>query len=375
MKPLNHRLAILAIVLLITFNITSAQKVLLTLPQDERILYAESYLSLFDSNQGLQVCTIDEQGMFYLHKNGKKQGPYEDVEEVMMLIEYPGDEDYYNDQQGDNLINQANNMDYVSMGDDGNIYITAKGIKSGPFSSVKDLYFTAGGNAYMGVVSRPQDDYTLPPAYLLIRSGQSDIELEGEPFDLKVSPGVKSGILATVSEEIPEIDYNLINEQNEKMMEMARKLEEGEVSMEQLQKFVEEREKMEKQMRQSTKDFYVYTTRGEVFGPYKSDVFSGDNPAYGYNSGERWHMLADGRLYLNGMTDLDLGGYSHITGLWWSAKSNTFAYSTYESIVFSSGESYPAPLEIKVVEEGGLTILKWLTLEDEKRFVLYEKSL
>lgn len=347
----------------------------MTIPQDERILYAESYLSLFDRNQGLQVCTIDEQGMFYLHKEGKKQGPFEDVEEVMMLIEYLDDEEYYDDLQEDVPVNEANNMDYVSMGDDGNIYIQASGKKSGPYSSVKDLYFTPDKNNYIGVVSKPQEDYSRPPTCLLIRSGQPDIELKGEPYDLKVSPEVKSGIVATVSEKRQEIDYDLINEQNEKMMEMARKLEEGEVSMEQLQKFVEERENMEKQMRQATKDFFVYTTGGKVYGPYRSDIFNEDNPGYGFNSGERWHMVADGRLYLGGMNDFDLGSYSHITDLWWSGKSDNFAYSTYESIVFSSGESYPAPLEMKVVEEKGQTILKWLTLEDKRRFVLYEKSL
>jgi len=43
-----------------------AQKVLLTLPQGEQILYAESSLSMFDTEGGLQVCTGNNKGQYFV---------------------------------------------------------------------------------------------------------------------------------------------------------------------------------------------------------------------------------------------------------------------------------------------------------------------
>jgi hypothetical protein len=43
--------------------------------------------------------------------------------------------------------------------------------------------------------------------------------------------------------------------------------------------------------------------------------------------------------------------------------------------VFSTGQTFPLPIEIKVLEENGQTVLKWLTFENESKFVYYQKTL
>ena len=339
-------------------------------------MYAESYLSFFDTDEGIQVCTVDQNGSYYLYRNSKKQGPFKDIGDAVDQLVYQEDEEYLDDWMNGRPENQNHNEEYISVDEASNsYYITVDGKKSGPYYFVKDFFLQPGGKGFIAVVGMLQDDYSQPPKYMLISSGMPGIEMKGEPSELRVSRSVKSAVVTTVFEERPEIDMDALNKQNEKIMEMAKRMEEGEMSMEEMQKFAAEMDNMNKQARQTTKEYYVYTLDGKVFGPAKKDYFNSNNPGFGINSGERWHLLADGKLYLGGLPATELGEHKRIMKLWWSETGNNYAYRTNNSLVFSSGQSFPAPVELKGVKENGQYILKWLSLEDGRKFVLYQKAL
>jgi len=376
MKQINLKITALVVVLFSISNFSTAQKILLTVPQDEKILYAESYLSFFYTDEGIQVCTVDQNGAYYLYRNSKKQGPFKDINDAVDQIVYQEDEDYLDDWMNGRPENQNRNRDYISIdGVSNRYYINFNGKKSGPYYFVKDFFLQPGGKGFIAVVAMLQDDYSQPPKYMLISSGKPGIEMKGEPSELRVSRSVKSAVVTTMFEERPEIDMDALNKQNEKIMEMAKRMEEGEMSMEEMQKFAAEMDNMNKQTKQATKEYYVYTLDGKVFGPGKKNYFSSNNPGFGINSGERWHLLADGKLYMGGLPAADLGDHKRIIKLWWSEKGNNYAYSTSNSLVFSSGQSFPAPVELKGVEENGQYVLKWLNLQDGRKFVLYQKAL
>jgi hypothetical protein len=348
-----------------------AQKVLLTLAAGEQLLYAESSLSLFDTDGGLQVCASNSNGQYFVYKNNNKLGPYSDLQKVAGLIEYP--DEFVNDDNSNMLVNEAYNENFVSMDENGNSYITFGNKKWGPYSLVKDLYLSKQNQKFWAVVVLPQTDYTKPLQYQLIGSSAQAVNIKGEPYDLKVNKDLSMATLAAKHEIRGEVDVAALNKYNEELEKLMAEMGD-ELDMDKLAEMVNEMGKLGEQSQLQATDFYVYSSKGSGHGPFKTMLIGEKNPAFCSSEGSNWYFIADGFLYKNGsktasLTDTD------INKIWWSANAQSYAYSTYEKLVFSSGEQYPFPLEMKTVNENGKTTLKWLALEDGHKFVLYSKTL
>jgi hypothetical protein len=365
----------IAIFTFFILNSAISQKILYSLPHGEQLLYAESFLAFFDSQEGIQVCTTDEQGRFYVFKNNRKLGPFNDLDEATGLIVWP--DDWHDDYPGSGAImNQAYNDDYVTWdNNEGCNYIKAGNKRLGPFQSVKDLYVSPDGKNYIAIVAEIDPDYTYPPEYQLISATNPGIKLKGEPNELHVSRSVKSGVVSTRFEKTEDIDMDVYNEQQAMMEKMITDWENEEFSLDELMELSMQINEINSMAEESTREYYVYLCDNKVFGPFTTELYGSLNPGFGINSGERWHMVADGKLYINGNHVMDVEEGTVISDFWWSLSGNNYAYSTYESIVFSTGESFPYPLEVKAVEENGKTVIKWLSLENEKDFIFYQKTL
>jgi hypothetical protein len=366
MLAINYLKYILASILILNLCVANTQEVLLTLKHGEELLYEESYLTLFDSKYGLQVCTIDQEGRYYVYINNQRKGPFLKLQDATDLINYTG----YDSNSGNDPKNQAYNEKLITMDDEGNVYITINRKRFGPYRSVQDLYVAANGIDYMAVVSKVDNMYKYPPDYLLISSSQPEIPLRGEPYELKVNQSVKNGVIATRVENSENTDMEEVYKQLERIAELAELMEAEEIT---LQQYINEISTIGSQAESNSHEYYVYADNNLVFGPYSINYFSSQVPGYGVNSGDRWHMVAGGKLYISGKPVSDSDDF--ILDFYWSKTGNNYAYRTYNSIIFSSGQSYPYPVEIKAVEENGKTVLKWLTFEDESRFVLYQKAL
>jgi hypothetical protein len=356
----------LALILIFNLSAANTQEVLLTLPHGEELLYEESYLTLFEVKNGLQVCTIDKEGHYYVYMNNLRHGPFFKLQDATELINYTG----YDSNSGNDPKNKAYDEDLVSMDDEGDVYITINQKRSGPYRSVQDLYVSANGIDYMAVVSKIDKMYKYPPDYLLIGSSHPDVPLRGEPYELKVNQSVKNGVVATRIENSENTDMEAVYKQLERIAELAELMEAEKISM---QQYINEMTIIGSQAESNSHEYYVYTDNKQVLGPYSINYFSSQVPGYGVNSGDRWHMVAGGKLYISGKPVKDFDDF--IVDFYWSKTGNNYAYQTYDSIFFSSGESYSFPVEIKAVEEKGKTVLKWLTFENESKFVLYQKTL
>ena len=347
----------------------SAQKVLLTLPAGEQLLYPESSLTMFDKEGGLQVCTVDQQGKFYIYKNNNKIGPFLNAQKAANQISFP---DYDQHDEKGQAINQNYNSEFVLWDDAGNSYIKFGEKQIGPFRFIKELFIAPNGKSFIAVVAEPGPDANGNTRFQFLCSNGKTIELTGEPLDLKVDQTVQFAVVASRVEKTSQANLDASKNYNSKIEELIAKMGEGELSMEQLVKYSEELNKLQEQSQsQKTESYQVFTSTGEIFGPFQSYI----EPGFGYNGGTKWYMYADGKLYISGKPVKEIKDYNSITGFWWSKNGNNYAYRTGESIVFSSGQTYSNPIEIKVVEENGQTILKWLTFENESKFVFYQKTL
>jgi hypothetical protein len=56
-----------------------------------------------------------------------------------------------------------------------------------------------------------------------------------------------------------------------------------------------------------------------------------------------------------------------------SADGKTYAMYDYQQIAFSDGQKFPPPLAIVVFDRNGRTIFKWVTLENKKDLVVYQR--
>jgi hypothetical protein len=134
----------------------------------------------------------------------------------------------------------------------------------------------------------------------------------------------------------------------------------------------------EKQKNAGPPKAYVYTNGGKKFGPFPASGIHDKNPAFCKSGGANWYMVIDNTLYINGVKVKQFS-YDDVTAstcnVWLSADGKRYAIITYRKILFSDGSSYAAPLKMDTENKEGKTILKWISLENEKDLVAYSKEL
>lgn len=348
-----------------------AQKVLLTLPRGEQILYAESSLALFDTEGGLQVCTSNGNGQYFFYKNNKKLGPFSDLQKVASLIEYP--DNYAYDENTGMPVNEAYNENIVSYDENGNSYIAFGTKEYGPFSQVKDLYLSKQNQKFWAVVALPQTDYTKPPQFQLIGSSAQAIEIKGEPYDLKVNKDLSMALVASRYELRGDVDIDAMNKYTQELEKMMAEMGD-ELDMEKLAEMSKKMEKLAAQNQVQNIEYHVYTSELKHFGPFSTMYPGQTNPSFCSSENPNWYCIADGFLYKNGTKTATLNN-SDINQIWWSNNGQNFAFSTYDKLVFSNGEQYAYPIEIKVENKNEQITLKWLALEEGVKFLLFTKNL
>ena len=363
------KLLTITIMALLLYSTLSAQKVLLTIAPDEDLLYAESNLALFDMNGTLQVCTTDGQGNYFVYKNNKKTGPYNDVQKAVNQIDFP-ENDFSQDAPGPDPVNEAFNEQWVNVDESGRLFLKAGNKKLGPFSNVKDLYFSPDKQRYVAVVSKLTTDYSAATQYEIISSDNAGFTIPGEPSDLKTDRMLTTAVVLCKTGKNDAEQASAMERYNKKMEEVAVKLGQEDLSIEEIAKLGEEIDALQVGASAAAYEYYIFTLNGQKMGPFDYAI----NPGFGENAGVKWHMVADGQLYIAGKAVKQVGEVD-LTGFWWSKNGSTYAYSTYDQLVFSDGEKFPYPIELKVAEEGGKTVLKWLALLDERKFVVYSKVL
>jgi hypothetical protein len=359
--------------LILCFN-ANAQQLLLTIPAGEELLHAESNLSLFDQQGKLQVCTVDKDGRYFMYSGGKKLGPFQTAQQAANRLS--GDTESYDYDNEEGPGNDAYAEEFVQLTTEGLLFLKVMGKRYGPFEQIKDLYRSPDGKRFFALVGSDVDenDDGLTD-FKIISNVHPEVLLEGEPYDLRTDRQVSMAVVVTKCEMRSDEQQEAMTDYNAKMEEiMARMQEGGEMSLEQLAQMGKELEGLEQESGDASVEYRVYTADGKHFGPFTSDNWNMQNPGFGSNSKGRWYMLADGNLYINGKASMKFDN-TDLSGFWWTGNGDDYVLATYDELFLSTGERFSYPLQFKVVEENGQTVLKWLVLEQERKFVAYQKKL
>ena len=115
---------------------------------------------------------------------------------------------------------------------------------------------------------------------------------------------------------------------------------------------------------------FLYTIDGRSFGPFGSSF-----QAFWYakSSNDFFYRVGDD-VFRNGVLWFKSGTFDRCQ-FYPSPDGKSYALSTYEKIIFSDGKSFPSPLDVAAFQRAGKTIDRWLTLENDREIVLYERAM
>lgn len=115
---------------------------------------------------------------------------------------------------------------------------------------------------------------------------------------------------------------------------------------------------------------YIYTIDGKKFGPFKSSFSESD---YWFAStGNDLYFEVDDQLFRNGAV-LMKTPWINPCSFYPGVDGKTYALYNYEYIAFSDGQKFPSPLDIMVFARNGQTVFMWITLENKKELVVYQR--
>jgi hypothetical protein len=117
---------------------------------------------------------------------------------------------------------------------------------------------------------------------------------------------------------------------------------------------------------------FIYTIDGRSFGPFKSS-FQGHSFWYSKSSNDLFYRVGDD-IFKNGILWFRAGSFDRCQ-FYPTADGKAYAMATYESLIFSDGKSFPSPLDAVAFERPGKTVFRWITLENDKNIVLYERAM
>jgi hypothetical protein len=346
---------LLSFTLIIAVNYLSAQdnasrKVLLSLQPGESIITNESCLLLSSSANQLYLVTLLDKQIF-VYENSQRSGPYKSFNDIKVR-NCMG----HNNTECAVYVQPEQNQtqEYIGFTDEGAYVIKFNAKTFGPYKFVSNLYVSPDKTFFVAIVANEMMKFSL------VTSGGIQQNLDGSVERLIISPSGKQ--------------YLLLVKENASEMSMMN-MDLSNMSQEALMKMIQEQ--AEKQKNAGPPQTQIIGTDGKLIGKYKSDQLYQNNPAYSQSGGDTWYMVIDNGLYVNGQLIKQFDEYSNVSTckLWLSKDGKRFALVGYDKIIFSDGKTYPPAIDFQVDNSGPKTILKWISLENEKDIVSYSKEL
>jgi hypothetical protein len=318
------------------------RKLVYSLEPGEEVLQPESAIFISAAKDSVTLVLAKgkgDSGPFFVFKNGTKKGPFTKLKEVMAAAYASEDEatgifrdcaDYTPDQA--QIPPDA--MAVTESDESGGQTVVFKGKIFGPYLTVFDVRGTPDGSrAYFAVNDKDK-------VWLMCSDGRK-VQIYSAPETIKISPDGKNAVVACTGALSPSEAEKLMAADPDKFnAEMNKK--------------------------------YVYTIEGRKFGPYGMDFKD-----FWYSVGNNNFFFLDGnQLYVNGTPTITLriDPFSPCD-FYPSADGRKYALCTLESLSFSDGQKYPFPLSVITFPEGGQTMLKWISLENKKDIVVYQRGI
>jgi hypothetical protein len=319
------------------------RKLIYSLEAGEELLQPESAIFLSATKESVILVLSKGKGgknpPFFVVKNGNKKGPFNKLVEVMQagydeedisIGIYRDCADYTPDQT--RLPGDAVPM--TEPDENGTQTVVFKGKTFGPYLSVLSLLATPDGSRVYFTANEKDKLW-------IICSDGRRVPIAGSPRDLKLSPDGKNAAVACTGSLSPAEEEKLAAEDPDKYNAEMNKT-------------------------------YVYTIDGKKFGPYGMDFKD-----IWFSVGNNNLFFLDGnQLYMNGIPTLTLKiePFSPCD-FYPSPDGKKYALFTVDSLIFSDGKKYPFPLKIIAFEKGGQTMIKWITLENKKDIVVYQRTI
>ncbi len=312
-----------------------------TLEPGEEILRAESTIAISAEAADVILVLAGGKGQsapFFVFRDGKKTGPYAKLEDAMKAA-YAGREESREKRNDCAAYMPGDPPDGARPMPDsaagGKQVVKFKGKTFGPYLMILAAKATPdGATAYYTASDNEK-------AWFGCSDGRV-VSFGGIPVELKFSPDGRNAAAL-----------------------VQGKLTMGEMSG--LAKLPPER--LAAAMEDQEKN-YLRTIDGKVFGPFSSSFDSGSF-WYPGSSNDLYYRIGND-VFRNGSLLFKAGSFDRCD-FYPSADGKAYAFSTYESIVFSDGKSYPFPLDIVVVPRGNKSLFRWITLENDKKLVVYER--
>jgi hypothetical protein len=242
-------------------------------------------------------------------------------------------------------------QEYIEPNDDGKYLIKFKGKSYGPFMMIAGFFKSADNTSFAAVTTD-----------------------ENMNFSLVTSEGINQKLNGTFERliESPTGNHYLLMVKEGATINMAAV---SSMSEEEMMKYMQEF--AQQQQNAGEPQMQIFGNGGKLLGKYPASKLSSDNPAFCQTGGDNWYMILDNNLYINGnlVRSGDNSLYHNPCKIWISADGKRYAINDYSKILFSDGNSYPPPIQLKVEKSGTKTILKWIALENETDLVSYSKEL
>lgn len=303
-------------------------------------MHRESLIALSADGANVVLVTTKgkgAQGPYFVFRRGARKGPFNNLKDAMAAA-YDGAAEapqkkpecaaYTPDDPPADA--QASTEEVK-----GGQVVRFKGKTIGPHSMIFSARVTADG-AIVYVTASDRDK-----AWFENSSGQK-VSFGGIPMELKFSPnGLSAAVLVEGSLSLNE-------------MEQVAKLPP--------EKMVAAFQAQEKK--------YVYTIDGKKFGPFDSSFSS--HSVWFPKTGNDLYFRTGDQVFRNGAPMVQIDSLDPCN-FYPSADGKSYATFDYAKIRFSDGKEYRSPLDVSARQDKGKIVFRWITLENNRDLVLYER--
>lgn len=315
------------------------RRVIYSLEPGEEILIPESSLCLtMDGELVTLVLAKGKEAPFFVVRDGVKKGPFTKLAEAMKIADDGRCDKPLRGSECARYDPAPEEMDIASIVEDdgsGGQVIRFKGKTFGPYAMILNLKFTEDKSRLYYVAS--EKDRT----WFACTDGRK-VQVGGMPEDFKFSPDGRNALIKMT----------------------------GTLSMADMEKLAGQApEKIAAAMKDMDKNF-LYAIDGRKFGPFENAIAEFWFP----KNVNVFYYEAGGRVYREGVEVPVLEGFS-ACAFYPSEDGKKYALYTYENLIFSDGAKYPFPLGLLTRARNGGAVFKWMTLENKKDFVVYQRAL
>jgi hypothetical protein len=321
----------------------TTRKVLYSLEPGETIMRAESTIAIAATAADIVLVTTmakNNKGPFFVIRDRKRTGPFTGIKETMAAA-YAGRTD--TSQKSRDCASYTppppseDSSTTTESDPQGRQVVKFKGQTLGPHLLIFSTRTTPDGT--LAYITAGDNDKT----WFECSDGRK-VSFGGIPGEVKFSPDGKNAAVVCQG-----------NSSMDEMKNMAK------LPPEKLQAAFAEQEKK-----------YLYTIAGKKYGPFGSSFDSRD-VWFPKTSNDMYFHVND-QLFRNGAPMMKVDSFDPCQ-FYPTPDGKAYANLTYEKIVFSDGKTYPAPLDIVVFQDGGKTVFKWITLENNKDIVVYQRAI